>query len=156
MVKLLLCKSDTVYRYGWELNAIPCKPPRISYIWYHKNNHIHLYLLQDGRFTRYRKIPAINYAVEDTIAEYFHDGFLGEEPKYGECFRDKLDDTYFDVYIKNEGELFISLDYYCLKNEECEKGTFKYKLKYDLQKVTESLKPYINRKKIDNYLNTPY
>ncbi len=154
MVKLLLCQSDTVYRYGWELNAIPCKPPRISYIWYHKNNNIHLYLLQDGRFTRYKKIPAINYAVEDTIAEYKMVPI--KEHKYGKCFNAMLDGADFDVYIKNEEELFISLDYYCLKKEESEKGTFKYKLKYDLQKVTESLKPYINRKKIDNYLNTPY
>ncbi|MFI3297807.1 MAG: hypothetical protein R3Y59_09330 [bacterium] len=150
LIKQLLNKSDTVYVYGWEMSAFP-RSPRVSYIWYHKNNHIHLYLLQSGRAKKYREIPAINYTIEDTIAKYEYGITRGWPKKFGECVDGTYTDTYLSVYIKNEKKLIRVVNNYLLQEEECKTGTFKYKLQYDLQKVTECLKPYISKKKIDRY-----
>ncbi len=140
LAKLQFYKSDTVYVYNWKISH-KSKKRNISYVWYHKNNHIHLYLLQDKRTVRHKKIPATNYAVNDTISQYYSSYWFESGHRYGECF-DAYDEFMLYVYIKDVDNIHISADHSCLQNKKCKEGTFAYKLQYDLQKVLGSLKPY--------------
>ncbi len=134
---MMHCHSDTVYKYyseTWGKNRML----DVRCFWYHKNNNIHLYVLQEGKAMRYKKIPAINYAVNDTIDEYKM--VTMAENRYGECFEATLDGEGIFVYIKKRKNVDISVNSNCLSKKKCKEGTFEYKLQYDLPRVMKYIK----------------
>lgn len=117
-------QSDTIYVYSVAFNYY-------RVLWYHKENQIYSCSIYPGKIKWKKSIIADNNYVDSTS---FNNCFDNSLDKNVQCFETTLDGESIDMIVGSTTR-FSSFDSDCIFAQTFPKGSFQYKLKYDLTTI---------------------